>query len=403
MADKSKRELEEEIAAANARDDAAIDAVFNEREYVASDADPDRPTSAAATWLATTALLVSSAALVGVLYLMFGAGGDEISSNGPPTDLTALTDSINSHQSSLQDLQNNVAELSSRGRTTDTDLAELERRLVSRLLTLEPIPDRIVRLERSFSALQGISTGVQDTWLLAEAEYYMQIANAQLQLAGNPHLATMALRLADERLLQLADPALTEVRRVLSQELQALEIIEKPDIEGATLTLASLAGVVASLPLRPEVQTSNTVADTPDEELAGIDRALASLKGAIGDVVTIRRTDESVRPLIAPEAIYFLRANLSLQLQAARLALLRGEQAVFRQSLNDANAWIEEYYDKQSTPVRSALHTIREIRDSSFVTAVPDISESLRLLRRYVAFSEAAEALEVEPDVEPEQ
>jgi hypothetical protein len=34
---------------------------------------------------------------------------------------------------------------------------------------------------------------------------------------------------------------------------------------------------------------------------------------------------------------------------------------------------------------------------------VPDISESLRLLRRYVAFSEAAEALEVEPDVEPEQ
>ena len=159
MADKSKRELEEEIDAANAakaRDDAAVDAVFNEREYVASDADPVRSTSGATTWLATTALLVSSTALVGVLYLMFGAGGDESSSSGAPADLTALTDSINSNQSSLQDLQNNVAELSGRGGPTDTDLTELERRLDSRLRTLEPVPDRIVRLERSFSALQGI-------------------------------------------------------------------------------------------------------------------------------------------------------------------------------------------------------------------------------------------------------
>ena len=38
------------------------------------------------------------------------------------------------------------------------------------------------------------------------------------------------------------------------------------------------------------------------------------------------RADEAMRPLIAPEAQYFLRANLALQLQAARLALLRGEE-----------------------------------------------------------------------------
>ena len=35
--------------------------------------------------------------------------------------------------------------------------------------------------------------------------------------------------------------------------------------------------------------------------------------------------DDQARPLLAPDAVYFLRTNLSLQLQAARLALLRGD------------------------------------------------------------------------------
>ena len=69
--------------------------------------------------------------------------------------------------------------------------------------------------------------------------------------------------------------------------------------------------------------------------------------------------------------------------------------------------------------MRAALQTIGEIRESSFTRAVPDISESLRLLRQHLAFIEAADAeadadddvgiddtdeVEVEtPDAEPEQ
>jgi len=129
---------------------------------------------------------------------------------------------------------------------------------------------------------------------------------------------------------------------------------------------------------------------------------MASLKDALSDVVSVRRVDEAARPLIAPEAIYFLRANLALQLQAARLALLRGEQALFQQSLDDASAWLREYYDTESAPVRSALQTIGEIRDSSFTRAMPDISESLRLLRQYMAFVGTADAETAPIDVQPE-
>jgi uroporphyrin-3 C-methyltransferase len=400
MAKKPKGEIDKAVDSANSKqidDETATDAVFAEDEFTVAAEVSHKPSRLPAI-IALTALVISALTVAAVFYLASTRGGDDAALVATDARLDALSASVVQNEASLDDLRGSVSNFAARSGTSGAEISALEQRLESRLRTIESVPERILRLERSFSALQGISTGVQDTWLLAETEYYMQIANAQLQLAGNPHLATLALRLADERLLQLADPALTNVRRVLSNELQTLAITEKPDIEGAALTLASLATLVDSLPLRQEVQSSQGESEVADEQLSGVDRALASLKSAVGDVVTVRRTDEAARPLIAPEAVYFLRANLALQLQAARLSLLRGEQAVFQQSLDDAAAWIEEYYDRESTPVLSALLTIREIRDSSFVSSMPDISESLRLLRQHVSFNEATQS-ETAPSV----
>jgi uroporphyrin-3 C-methyltransferase len=227
---------------------------------------------------------------------------------------------------------------------------------------------------------------------LSEAEYYMQIANAQLQLAGNPHLATLALRMADERIVQLANPALIDVRAAISDELAALDVMEKPDIEGATLTLSSLARVVDSLPLRnlEDPQPENT-SNTNAGELSGVDRALASVKDAMSGLVKITPPDQAAAPLVAPEAVYFLRTNLTLHLQVARLALLRGETTVFEQSLDDASAWLQQYFDTNSAQVEGSLETIAEIRGRQFSAAPPDISNSLRLLRQLRALAEPAQ------------
>ena len=238
--------------------------------------------------------------------------------------------------------------------------------------------------------LRGISSGLRDSWLLAEAEYYMQIANVQLQLAGNPKLATLALQLADEKLAQLANPALSGVRRALADELQALEAIEHPDVEGIAHTLSSLAAAVDSLPLNQDIDVPDAAPVDVDPELTGMDRMLASLKRTASEIVSVRRSDENVRPLIAPEAQYFLRANLNLQFQAARIALLRSEQELYDQSLSDAATWLNRYYDADSAPVRSALQTIDELRQEVSPVAFPDLSGSLRLLREYRVLSAAS-------------
>ena len=343
------------------------------------------------------ALLVALAAAAGVAWDFYQDRAAAGTAGQATARLEARVEEIVTSMGASQDivtaLEQRVAELTRQAPETETAIRRAESELDARLRRIEPLQARMATVESSLAALQGISTGARDAWLLAEAEYYMQIANVQLQLARNPELALLALNHADERILQLGDPRLTGVRQALADEKRALEAMDRTDIAGITLTLASLATTVDTLPLKQDAERRE--ADAPgtiDPELTGMERAMASLRNALDDFISVRRTDEVMEPLIAPDAEFFLRANLSLQIQTARLALLRGEETAFRQSLDDVNRWLAEYYDVESTAVQSAQSTIDGIRGSVFNVAVPDISRSLRLLRQFNALSDASAA-----------
>jgi uroporphyrin-3 C-methyltransferase len=349
---------------------------------------PNPAQRSAGNGIAWLALPIAVAALAGVAYLAFDGWRSERAALQRSDSLTSLTDQVSASAGAVARIDEALTGFEADNAALAGQLERLQQDLESRLQLLDSVSPRLANVESSLAALQGVSVGARMAWLLAEAEYYLQIGNAQLQLAGNPHLATMALQLADERINQIDDPALTAVRQAIADELAALDNMEKPDIEGITLTLASLARVVESLPLRTtaaDVAGNDTVPDAPE---GGFDRAWASVKSALAGLVRVSSPDDDRGPMLSPEASYFLRTNLTLQLQAARLALLRGEQAVFQQSLDDANTWIHEYFDMRSTQVASALQTIAEIRGRVVTSARPDISGSLRLLRQFETLTE---------------
>jgi len=291
---------------------------------------------------------------------------------------------------SVAELEARVADLGGPDPAIDAELAAIRRELDERVRLLSSLPTRMSTLESSVASLAGVSEGARDAWVLAESEYYMQIANAQLQLANNPHLASLALKMADERIVQLANPSLTDVRRAIADELAALDIVEKPDIEGATLTLASLARVVDSLPLASTAEAEEDSGEI-DPELSGTGRAWASVKSAMSGLVKVTPPERAKLLQLSPDAEFFLRNNIALQLQSARLALLRGEQAIFEQTLDDTSALLGDYFDVTSAQVIGARETIAEVRGQVFTTAVPDISESLRLLRQFRTLNESAQ------------
>ncbi len=306
-------------------------------------------------------------------------------------DAVARLDSrVTTSAKSLAELEARVADLGGRDPAIDAELNAIRQELDERVRLLSSLPTRMSTLEGSVASLAGVSEGARDAWILAESEYYMQIANAQLQLANNPHLASLALKMADERIVQLANPSLTDVRRALSDELAALDVMEKPDIEGATLTLASLARVVESLPLASAAVADEETGEI-DPELSGTGRAWESVKSAMSGLVKVTPPERARLVQMSPDAEFFLRNNIALQLQSARLALLRGEQAIFEQTLDDTSALLADYFDTSSASVSGAQATIAEIRGHMFTTAVPDISESLRLLRQFRTLNETTQ------------
>ncbi|MBT8108668.1 MAG: uroporphyrinogen-III C-methyltransferase [Gammaproteobacteria bacterium] len=347
-----------------------------------------RKSGAGIAWLALFLALISAAGVGYMVVQDWRARGDTEQS---ASSVAQLRNQLASSSDAMQNLDAGLARLAAADEQAADRLRALRDDLEQRVQLLDSLPSRMSNLENAVAAVQGISTGARNTLLLAEAEYYMQLANAQLQLAGNPELAALALGMADDRVVQLADPALTDVRRALADELAALDIMEIPDIEGVTLTLSSLAGVVATLPLRQVRVDAVEQAASAGEEQSGVDRAWESVKRAASGLVRVTSPDETAAPLLTPDAEYFLRTNLTLQLQVARLALLRGEQAVFEQSLADADAWLQDYFDTDSAQVRGARATIEEIRSAMLVVSPPDISGSLQLLRQFNSISGPAQ------------
>ena len=344
-------------------------------------AKPERASPGSSNSVAWLAFLVAIMALAAAGYTAWQSW-QSAADTATEDRVARLESGLASTERSLADTSEQIDSLAERDPGIDTKIQALRREFDERVRLLDSLPARMSTLESSVAALAGVSEGARDAWILAESEYYMQIANAQLQLANNPHLAALALRMADERLVQLADPRLIDVRGAVADELAALDVMEKPDIEGATLTLASLARVVESLPLAG--MTDEEQDETPvDTEQSGVSRAWASVKNAMSGLVKVTPVEQARLTQLSPDAEHFLRSNIALQLQAARLALLRGEQTIFQQTLDDTSALLTDYFDTGSSQVVSALETIAEIRGQVFAAEIPDISESLRLLRQF--------------------
>lgn len=228
-------------------------------------------------------------------------------------------------------------------------------------------------------------------WALTETEQLLVIANNRLQLARDPHSALAALRAADQQLQALASPKLLPVRRELAREITLLESLDKTDISGITLRLATLADTVDRLPLAVDIRLHQYAQDKAPGKEIGTQLAAAdnswrqmtrSLWQDILSLVRIRNDVESQRPLLPPEQQYFLRENLRLMLFGAEQALLQGSVPTYQQNLKTALRLLKDYFDENSPVVLAMQNEIGQLQTMKIATDLPDISDSLASLRR---------------------
>lgn len=222
-------------------------------------------------------------------------------------------------------------------------------------------------------------------WVLSETEQLLLIANHRLQLAHDIDTAVAALRAADRRLQQLADPSLLPVRKLLATEIVQLQALERADVPGIALKLGSLAKILGQLPLDVERRFRSSAPSAPSQEAAGETstgwHVLSQMWHDLRGLVRIRKNTESQKPLLAPEQAYFLRENLRLMLYGAQLAVLQGNVTTYGQNIKSAQSWINDYFDTDSRAVMRFQEELQRLANAKIVIELPDISASLEALR----------------------
>jgi uncharacterized protein HemX len=221
----------------------------------------------------------------------------------------------------------------------------------------------------------------REQWTTGEIQQLLQLAVDQLQLAGNVDAALTALQAADQRIATGVDPALQTVREQIARDIASLQQVARQDLAGTSHRLQALADKVDTLQTKGTSQRSTT---SPPDQQGQPPASTGSVWQQIGNdlstLVRIRRIEQPATPLLEPEQQYFLRENIRLQLLAARLALLRGDRQIYRDSLLQAREWLLQYFDINQQASRWMLDELDQLADVDPRPDLPDISGSLRSL-----------------------
>lgn len=272
-------------------------------------------------------------------------------------------------------------------RERQADVLEAARRNADQIGALQGrADDADATLARINATIQG---GRGRAQLLA-VEQLLLIANERARLARDVPAAIEALTLAQDRLGALAEPKLFAIREALAEERSRLEALPRLDLEASALALTSLIRRSGDLPQRSRAPTHVAVVDTePSRDVApdgsgAWSHGMASLRELFGAVFTVRRTDKPVDRLLPPEQEALIAQLLLLKLETARSALLTRQTATLRAAVEDAEAFLGDYYRTDDPAVLGARAELDRLLVLELAPPLPELGRSLGLLRAYL-------------------
>jgi uroporphyrin-3 C-methyltransferase len=355
----------------------------------------DKKPSSSGKGIAILALLVALAAVTDSAWRWW----QEYRSNESGVTLQESLQQVKSIQTqmsqSLTDMQSRVADVASQVKTDELDaqaeqLAGLERKVTQ--LTGQSDEEqaaiaalqgsirseelRIATVEAGLINVAASSRNSSKDLELAEIDFLLRAASERLQLFADPNAADLALQAADLQLEALEDPMYLSVRQRIASSRQELASVPNVDFVAVSATLDAMQQKVAGLPFK------GMAAPAPKAELPADSGWWASLKSSLSSLVTVRRRVPQDNDLLSLEDKDYLRQGLWLQLESARLSLMRNDAEAFEVSLQRVNQTVKRYFENGAESVQSMLQDIASLQLVEVSPAMPDISAPWSQLRQ---------------------
>jgi len=98
--------------------------------------------------------------------------------------------------------------------------------------------------------------------------------------------------------------------------------------------------------------------------------------------VIIRHNENAETGKLSVDQRFYVRENLRLKLEMARLAAYRRDSQSFAVAVKAVEDWLNRYFDQRDKTIQTMLQDLAEMQKTVLTQQLPDISESLRSLQR---------------------
>jgi uroporphyrin-3 C-methyltransferase len=288
-----------------------------------------------------------------------------------------------------QDLAALTTGLNSKIAQDQADIAGLQKTVAD---NTQQMQSALTSQQQVIGELKSTQQGKQESWSVSEAQYLTNLANDNLQVGDNIALVISLLQTADQKMRDLANANVLPVRKALAADIAALQAVPAVDLAGVYADVLALNSQVDKLPLpnkRPASdQASTDNADT--QKISWWRNGLHQSWDALRKIVVVRYNKPGERPFIPPDQQDFLYQNLHATFEQALSAVVHRQPEIYRASLQQGAAWIQQYFLTDSPVTQAELSSITKLQAVTLRPELPNISASLQAFHDYFGQSDAA-------------
>ena len=333
--------------------------------------------------LAVLSLLIALLAVVGVVLLYFWhMQQQEALESRLQESATRLEESANKTIIQLQDTMKDVF---------NDQKEALALQVESSVNNMEEnTTDRITQLNEM---VEKFSQNQPTDWLVHEAEYLVRVAARTLWLEKDATAAVGLLLDANDRITELNNPEVLPVRQLIHQDIAAIKALPTLETEEVILSLIALGEQVQNLPLVTlsvaQEEALNNDFELSEDVSQWRENIQKTWNRFLDTFVVVHSRMGDLEPILPADQRANLKENLSLKLQIAQWAASKGKDALFIKSLNDVQAWLEQYFEMEDARSTSFNETINSLKSKKINVDVSNKLVSLQAIRNILSDRES--------------
>ncbi len=245
--------------------------------------------------------------------------------------------------------------------------------------------------QQMVQVLQHQQRDVGDGWKIAAAHYLVQLASYNVDIQHNPQLAVKLLEAAKQQLAGLVGADVVHAAQAITNDIAALNAVPKVNLADILQRFIALETQISEMKLaqidtattttKPTAKPEQTQTTTQAKSAIDWRSGLQSTWRTLEKLVIVRHHQQPINPLLSPQQQFYLAQNLHLLLQQAQWAALNQQQAIYKQTIEQAEVLIKRYYAYKEPAAASVLQELTKLGDIDVNPSLPTLT-SLKVIDR---------------------